>query len=638
MNILIIGLGVIGSTYGFLFKQAGHHVEHYLRNESHKKGIKQLSVSLLDGRMSAEGIQTEGQYDIALCSKKRYDLIFVSVAQGKILSVMQEIRKEQFEGTLLICCNLWLDRSTLDRMTQGYHYILGFPVAGGRLESGGDSIPSQAKLDACVFDHFMLENVCSAKIANGTEIKFKFLRTVAGWSMQTIKLEYINLDSYSEPLIVADLIPFVRAVYKPLITVYYYGNNKIPKLIKEIYTDEAAYPECPKEKLSNFAKQAITEWLYIDTEIIKKLYPILMRMCSDSFDYYPSFFNSKAGEILKFVGLHKFDLLLPEKPKEPAPKENKPKVTPPQKGIKDETVITGLKLLNQMFPEAGFDNLDNHPDMFPYFQPLFKFKDGFNLLAPDNPVQVIVVLQHIIEDCFHGCHNIKFVETDSSKKGTDNITSIIDEWAAYREDTFEFLYCEPLCDLVNSTYSQPDFVKSHIGKRMITDLLWQVTYHFMPNFKFEKLILEHPVDESKYRPLFHRTDYARKYLTVLINEVDRQAKTRGKCNLIENPWEHYNFDIPNEISKRLDVLLGAQNRTANTNATNANLLKYTLCFIAVLDWFINNPESPAYSTDPMHIWRVSDTDGKPLFSVPLRTDQNKLFADAIRASYQKSAK
>lgn len=170
MNILIIGLGVIGSTYGFLFKQAGHHVEHYLRNESHKKGTKQLSVSLLDGRKSTEGIRTEGQYDIALCSKKRYDLIFVSVAQGKISSVMQEIRKEQFEGTLLICCNLWLDRATLDRMMQGYHYILGFPVAGGRLESGGDSIPSQAKLDACVFDHFMLENVSSVGITNGTDV------------------------------------------------------------------------------------------------------------------------------------------------------------------------------------------------------------------------------------------------------------------------------------------------------------------------------------------------------------------------------------------------------------------------------------------------------------------------------------
>ena len=108
--------------------------------------------------------------------------------------------------------------------------------------------------------------------------------------------------------------------------------------------------------------------------------------------------------------------------------------------------------------------------------------------------------------------------------------------------------------------------------------------------------------------------------------------------MIENPWEHYKFDIPNEVSKRLDVLLGAQNRTANTTATNANLLKYTLCFIAVLDWYINNPDSPAYSSDPMHIWRVSPEDGKPVFSVPVRNDQNKLFADAIKKSYQKAAK
>ena len=477
-----------------------------------------------------------------------------------------------------------------------------------------------------------------SKIANGTESKFKFLRNVAGWAMQPIKQEYFYLQDFSEPLIVADLIPLIRAIYKPIITVYYYGNTKIPKLIKEIYADESAYPDSPKDKLSTFAKQAITEWLYIETEVIKKSYPLLMRMCSDSYEAYPAFFNEKVGEILKFVGLHKFDLLLPEKPKEPAPEEKKPKTPPPEKGIKDSTVITGLKLLNQMFPDAGFDRLDEHPDMFPYFQPLFHFKDGFNILSPENPIQVICVLQHIIEDCFQGCRNMRFAEPGEQKKGADNITAVMDDWSAYREDTFEQLYCEPLCDLVNSVYSQPDFDKTHIGKKMITSLLWQTTYHYMPNFKFEQLLLEHPADESKYRPLFHRTDYARKFLTLVINECDQKAPTKATCSLIENPWEHYKFDIPNEVSKRLDVLLGAQNKTANTTANNANLLKYTLCFMAVLDWWINNPGSPAYSTDPMHIWRVSETDGKPLFSVPERKDQNKLFADGIRASYQKAAK
>ena len=299
---------------------------------------------------------------------------------------------------------------------------------------------------------------------------------------------------------------------------------------------------------------------------------------------------------------------------------------------------TDTQLAVRYAMEAGFNKLEDHPDMYPYFQPLFKFEDGFNLLSPENPLQVIVVLQHIIEDCFQGCRNIKFIETEEPKKGAESIHAVMDDWSAYREDTFEHLYCEPLLDLVNSIYAQGDYEQSHAGKRTITSLLWQMTYHFLPNFKFEQLILEHPADESKYRPLFHRTDYARKFLTVVINECDANAKTKGNCNLIENPWAHYKFDIPNEVSKRLDVLLGAQNKTANTTATNANLLKYTLCFISVLDWWINNPESPAYTTNPMHIWRVSTEDGRPLFSVQERNDQNKLFVEAIKASYKNGAK
>lgn len=473
-----------------------------------------------------------------------------------------------------------------------------------------------------------------SKIANGTETKFKFLRMVASWSMQPIKMEFVNLQTLNQQILTADLIPFARAIYKPLITVYYFGTSKIPKLIKEIYADESNYSNAPKEQLSNYAKSAITQWLYIDTEIIKKLYPVLLRICSDTFEPYPSFFNTKVGEILKFAGLHKFDLLLPEKPKEEKSEPQK-KPEPPQKGLKNSTVLTGLKLLEQLFPKAGFDDLYKHPDFYPYFQPIFKFKDGFNLLSPENPLQTITVLHRIIEDCFQACRNIKFTEQENE---SESIQSILNDWAAYREETFEQLYCEPLCDLVNTIYSQPDFEKSYMGKKTITSLLWQTTYHYLPTYKFEQFVLEHPADESKYRPLFHRTDFARKFFTLVINECDQKSKTKEKCRLIENPWEPYNFTIPNEVSKRIDVLLGAKNKGANTSGTNANLLKYTLCFIAVLDWYLNNPESPAYTADPMHIWRISENDGKPLFSVPERSDQNKLFANSVKEGYKNNAK
>lgn len=480
-----------------------------------------------------------------------------------------------------------------------------------------------------------------AKIASGNEIKFKFLRMIAGWTMQSVKLAHIELMDLPQPYVVQDLIPYIRAVYKLLIQVYYYGENKIPKLIKEIYTDEVSYPESPQEKLSSLAKEAITSWLYIQNEIVKKCYPLLMRMCSDTFEEYPDFFKIKVADILKFVGLHKYDLLLPEKAKavktEDSEKKKKTALVP-EKGVKDQIVMTGIKLLDQLFPQAGFTQLENHPDMYPYFQPLYHFADGFNVLSPENPMQVTVVLIRILEDFFVGCRNIDFkpVSTAVSKEN-DSISSVMDDWSAYRENVFEKLYCDPLNDLVNQIYSQDDYEDSQFGKKLITSLLWQTQWHFLPNFKFDQLILERPQDESKYRPLFLRTDFARSYFTEAVSLCDKVASMRGDVSMISNPWDHYKFDISNEISKRLDTLLGGNNTTATTNANNANLLKYTLCILSVLDWWINNPESPAYSTNPRRIYRISEEDGKPKFSVPERNDQNKLFAAQIRAALTKKA-
>ncbi|MBR7064798.1 MAG: hypothetical protein IKI31_06610 [Treponema sp.] len=478
-----------------------------------------------------------------------------------------------------------------------------------------------------------------SKIANGTDSKFKFLRMVAGWTMQSIRLAYIELQDIQEPLLVADLIPLIKSIYRPLMSIYYYGDTKIPKLIKEIYADEVAYADAPKEKLSSLAKEAITQWLYLNTEVIHKLYPLLMRMCSDSYEVYPTFFSTRIADILQFIGLHKFDLLLPEKQKEEI--KEKPAEKPVVREVRgkyDEIVKTGIDLLERLFPQAGFKNLDSRPDLFPYFQPLYEFEDGFNVLSPANPLQVTVVLLRILEDFFQGCRNIEFVVSEKQNAGAiqaDTILRVLDDWSAYRETLFENMYCKPLVNLVNSAYSQPGYEKSAYGKKTISSLLWQTKFHFFPSFKFTQLLLERPSDDSKYPHLSTRTDFVRKYLSSIIVECDSVRATRGVVQGVKNPWAHYKFDIPNEISKRLDVLLGAQNTSETTNANNANLLKYTLCIMSVLDWWINNESSPAYSADPMNIYRISREDGKPEFSVPERTDQNKLFADAIKAAYQK---
>ncbi len=60
------------------------------------------------------------------------------------------------------------------------------------------------------------------------------------------------------------------------------------------------------------------------------------------------------------------------------------------------------------------------------------------------------------------------------------------------------------------------------------------------------------------------------------------------------------------------------------NRTNANLLYQTLLIVNVLDWWINSPDSFAYTTTAKYPYRT-DSNETPVFSVPLRKDVNDLF-------------
>ena len=480
-----------------------------------------------------------------------------------------------------------------------------------------------------------------AKIATDTDLKFKFLRTVGKWTMHDLKMMADSLQEQAADLTVPMLIPFVCAVYHEVLTVYYIGEKRIPALIKEIFTDITQYPKVNPAKMQELAKQAITEWLYVYDQIIKGMYPLLMRMCGTEYVEFPRFFTAQVAQILKFVGLSKFDILVPEKKpegekaeeKKPAAEEEKKKEeTRHIAGQKDEIVAAGLKILDQMFPEAGFAQLDKYPDLFPYFQPLYRFDDGFNMLNPKNGLQVTVVLLKIIDDLFHGCRNIQFNFKADEVLGAmpDSISDVMGDWSFYGEDLFNKKYGDYLREFVNAVYLQKDYANTQYGKESLNNILWRTKYYFLPNFKFNAPILAKPTNDSKYKPLCSRTDYVRTAFTVLARRIDENQAGHGTVLGVVNPWNRYVFDIPNTVSKRLDVLLGAKRDDETTAATNANLIKYTLCIMSVLDWWVNNASSPANTSDPMELYRVSDKDGSPEFSVPQRSDQNQLFAEAMK--------
>lgn len=491
-----------------------------------------------------------------------------------------------------------------------------------------------------------------AKIQNDTAQKFKFLRKVSEWSTREAKLAFVNLETLQDTPVVADLVPFVKAVYRLLITIYYVGEPMVVRIIKEIYADLLHYPNADKDKFSRFAKEAITEWMYLYTRIIRGLYPLLMRMCGTPYDEFPHFFVAQVSSILNFLGLKKFDLLLPEKKVDPEEvrkakeaenkakeAEEKKKEQEKQELAQNEMVERGVALLDRLFPGAGFLKLDTFPDMWPYFDPLYDFDEAYLMLASENPVQITIILCEILQDLFRACNKMQFnVEgnpTFASRE--DNLTKALSEWPVYVDTLFSRDYGEQLKQLVNQTYTQANYITTRAGKKCVTDILWLTKYSFLPHFTFEQLLLERPINNNKYLALFIRTAFLRDAFNDLTKQISQSEMNRGTIGGLNNPWAHYDFEITSPISKRLDVLLNAKDKSENTTANNANLIKYISCIISVLDWWINSRSSPAYKADSRKIYRTIPGTQEPAFSVEPREDQDQLFAAAVRAAVQKKA-
>ncbi|QTQ15362.1 hypothetical protein [Treponema parvum] len=486
-----------------------------------------------------------------------------------------------------------------------------------------------------------------ARIRSDDNPRFRLLNKVEKWDVHTLRALHNDINLYHVQI--PDIMPFIKAIYSMLVQILFLGERRVTMLLKEIYEDLSLYPDVKKPLVTATMKDTHREWLYLYSQIVKGLYPLLYCMCGGPFQNFETFFSNRAAAILKFTEKSRFDILLPEaetpipaayeqaeqKQEEPppAPEEKETQEKEQKDKVRKKLVKTGIKLLDTLFPDAGFTKLETHPDMYPYFQPLFEFPDGFNLLSPENPLQVLVVLLRIMEDLFQGCRNIRFVfDSDARQRDDqDSILTVLNEWNAYREVLFDKTYCHTLRNFVTEQYTKRDFCHTQYGRAMQNKLFWFIKYHFLPLYTFDKLVLERPEHNNTYRPLHSRTDFICDFFTELAHNVDITAKTENaSITGIQNPWDHYSFDIPNTVSKRLDVLLMANRTGKGMTATNINLIKYTLCICAVLDWWINDGDSPAYQCDQFKFYRISLEDGGPLFTVTLRDDQQKLFLENFK--------
>lgn len=156
---MCFGLGVIGTTYGYVFQKAGHRVEHLVRENKKQSTPSILDVTILDGRYDENGEEKTDKYTVNLAKPNtNYDFIFLSVRSGKIKDAIATLSKNNITGSLVLFCNFWNSRREIEKILADFKFIIGFPTAGGSM--------AERKLNCVLFDHIMLEGKKKAKIPN----------------------------------------------------------------------------------------------------------------------------------------------------------------------------------------------------------------------------------------------------------------------------------------------------------------------------------------------------------------------------------------------------------------------------------------------------------------------------------------
>ena len=499
---------------------------------------------------------------------------------------------------------------------------------------------------------------------------YTILDTIRHWNIERIDGDLAKIQAHPRSARVSEFADILKAVYKPLFILekldmdtHIKGAYKM--LYKIVYIEN---PMEPKEKNQDYVRIALTAFADIRREVHFGLYPLLMKFISDRWFPYEELFVSRHRRFMNFIGAAESEQMKPlsvspdqiesgnleglkeesvsqekpgeqgeaevnsaEDPEDPRAAERKAKQAAEE--AERKALNHSLLTLETLFPQAGWDKLSEYHDLYPYFVNTYGMRRGYELIAPNDPLQQVAVLMYILEDL---CVALRYVSFGTAVGPDGNpvrinemIGDTISNWRRYIDDSFMKEYLPRLTEYCRILEHTSGNRTSPYAKRTLNELRWIKRLYFLPYYKFESLGPP-PFQKSDVVAIYGEIRTLRKHLTMVAAGIEKGnrlggAEAKAPCEGIDNPWEPYNFEVPNPVSKRIDALLAQGKRN------NAALVFFTLSTAAVLDYLLNSESSWAYGESAGAIFRSINGEGViPMFGVDNKLDADQIFKDAIK--------
>ena len=506
---------------------------------------------------------------------------------------------------------------------------------------------------------------------------YAILDVIRYWDIEKISGDLARIQARPKSAKVSDFAEILRAVYRPLFVLEQLDlDTHIRSSYKVLY--KLLFVEDPKEaenRYQELIRIALTAFSGIRRDIHYLLYPLLMKAVSAKFLPYGVFFAERKNRIMAFLNVTEANHINPaavtiqKEDKDAKEKEanakgeteqsqgsessgQDPATQAEQDEVKEEELTEeekarrtaeeaekralerGLKTLEILFPQAGWERLSTYPDLYPYFVGIFDLKRGIVNIAPTDPLLQIYVLMRTLEELFYGLRYVSFGTVPGSSGNMERVDTILGElinsWHYYLETSFEREYLPRMSEYARILEGSPEERASPYTRKLVTELHWLKRLFLLPYYKFESLVVAAPIQKKDTIPIYAKIRTLRKYLAAVATGIEMGTKAGGAeahapCDGIENPWEAYVFQVPNPLSIRLDAILTPKTRN------NASLVYFCLAIVTVLDYLINDEGSWAYNPLPGPLFRSVDGAGYvPLHGVEEHIDADALFKQALK--------
>ncbi|GHV70120.1 hypothetical protein AGMMS49928_16580 [Spirochaetia bacterium] len=452
---------------------------------------------------------------------------------------------------------------------------------------------------------------------------FLVMETIRTWNLDKISTDISRLQSRPRNVLVSNFSEILKAAYRPLFILEQLDTDiHIKGAFKVVY--KMLYLEDPVEAKKYHQEQiriALSSFAAVRRDMHYLLYPLLMKLLSSRWYSYENFFREQHVRFLAFIDASDMDRIVPaetditddsidlrntgddDKEEQPGDDvdenkeedENDPAVI--ARKAEQKAVDRGMETLETLFPQAGWNRIDEFPDLYPYFGKMFDLSRGYEQISPSDPLHQTVVLLRILEELFFGLRYVSFGADapgleDNAESVVEIMTELINNWHVHLEHSYYKEYLPRVREYARILEGSVEARTSSYAKRLLNELHWIKRLYFFPYYKFESLYPA-PFQKKDLISFYPEIRKLRIYLTAVAAGIEQGIKAGGAqkkaaCPGINNPWENYKFEVPNPLSQRLDALLEGKPKN------NATLIFFTLAVSAVLDYVVNNENSWAY--------------------------------------------